>query len=160
MSAVIRLPQVHLRAMTRDDLERVMDIEVSAYQYPWTLRIFSDCLRVGYQCRVVEIDGQLAGYGIMSTGAGEAHILNLCVGREYQGQGVGRKLLLHLLERARELEVDTVFLEVRPSNTPAMRLYENLGFNRVGTRKDYYPAENGREDAAILALTLSFPSSD
>jgi ribosomal-protein-alanine N-acetyltransferase len=160
MSAVLQLPDAHLRAMTQEDLEQVMDIEVSAYNYPWTRRIFSDCLRVGYQCRVAEVDGQLAGYGIMSTGAGEAHILNLCVARNFQGHGLGRKLLLHLLDRARELEVDTVFLEVRPSNTPAMRLYESLGFNRVGTRKDYYPAEDGREDAAILALTLAFPSSD
>ena len=98
--------------------------------------------------------GELIGYGIMSTGAGEAHILNLCVGSAFQGQGLGRALLTRLLEEAGSLRVDTVFLEVRPSNVPAVTLYESMGFNCIGTRKDYYPAKYGREDATILALTL------
>lgn len=154
MSAVIKSEDFAVRPMTRADLREVMAIEIVEYPFPWTERIFADCLRVGYHCRVAEAAGELIGYGIMSTGAGEAHILNLCVGSAFQGQGLGRALLTRLLEEAGSLRVDTVFLEVRPSNVPAVTLYESMGFNCIGTRKDYYPAKYGREDATILALTL------
>lgn len=140
--------------MTGADLAKVMLVELGEYPFPWTERIFADCLRVGYHCWVVEVEEKLIGYGVMSTGAGEAHILNICIGRAFQGRGLGRALLLHLLDEARAQGVDTVFLEVRPSNTTAIVLYDSVGFNCIGTRKDYYPAPFGREDATILALTL------
>ncbi len=157
MSARLHGEVAHIRPMAEADVPAVMAIEQRMYPFPWTERIFRDCLRVGYACRVAEQGGQLAGYAVMSSGAGEAHILNLCVDGEHQGRGLGRQLMCHLLDEAAGRAVDAVFLEVRPSNRAALHLYETLGFNRVGTRKDYYPAENGREDAAILALTLAFP---
>jgi len=135
----------------------VIQIELAEYPFPWTARIFSDCLRVDYCCRIAEIDGRPAGYGIMSSGAGEAHILNVCVARAFRRRSLGRTLMLHLLDEAEILGVETVFLEVRESNPVAVRLYESLGFNQMGTRKDYYPVEGGREDAIIMALPLSFP---
>lgn len=154
MSAVVQTPELNIRPMTRDDIDTVMDIELSVYAYPWTKRIMTDCLRVGYNCLVGEMDGTLAGYCIMSSGAGEAHILNVCVASEFQRRGLGRLLLTTMLDKAKTLNVENIFLEVRPSNFPAITLYEHLGFNEVGTRKDYYPANNGREDAVILALNL------
>lgn len=157
MSAVVQPGEPRIRAMLPMDVRAVMAIELAEYPFPWTARIFSDCLRIGYCCRIAEIDGQLAGYGIMSSGAGEAHILNVCVAGIFQRRGLGRTLMLHLLDEAEILGVETVFLEVRESNPVAMRLYESLGFNRVGKRKDYYPAQGGREDAIIMALPLSFP---
>ncbi len=157
MSAVVQPGEAQIRAMLPTDVRTVMAIELAEYPFPWTARIFSDCLRVGYCCRIAEIDGQLAGYGIMSSGAGEAHILNVCVAGAFRRRGLGRTLMLHLLDEAEILGVETVFLEVRESNPVAMRLYESLGFNRVGTRRDYYPAQGGREDAIIMALPLSFP---
>jgi len=156
MSAVVQSPDLNIRPMTRDDIDAVMDIELSVYAYPWTKRIMVDCLRVGYRCLVGEVDGTLAGYCVMSSGAGEAHILNLCVANEFQRRGLGRLLLTTMLDEAKILNVENVFLEVRPSNFPAVTLYEQLGFNEVGTRKDYYPANNGREDAVILALNISY----
>lgn len=155
MSAVVQILEPRLRPMTVDDLDAVMAIELAAYPYPWTRRIMADCLRVGYRCRVGEIDGVFAGYGIMSTGAGEAHILNLCVADEFRRGGLGEILLTALLDEAQTLKVDDVFLEVRPSNCVALRLYERLGFNQAGVRKDYYPAAGGREDALIFALNLT-----
>jgi len=140
--------------MTEQDLEHVMRIELALYPFPWTRRIFEDCLRVGYRCHVGEIDGNFAGYGVMSTGAGEAHVLNLCVAREFQRQGLAREMLGLLLDEADKLEVRDVFLEVRPSNIAAMTLYEQMGFNQVGLRKDYYPAKEWREDAIIFAFSL------
>jgi len=140
--------------MTAHDLEHVMRIELAMYPFPWTRRIFEDCLRVGYRCHVGEIDGNFAGYGVMSTGAGEAHVLNLCVAGEFQRQGLARDILSLLLDEADKLEVRDVFLEVRPSNIAAITLYEQMGFNQVGLRKDYYPTKDGREDAIIFASSL------
>ena len=154
MSAVVQTPELWVRPMTSRDLEAVMRIELAMYQFPWTQRIFKDCLRVGYRCHVGEVEGNLAGYGVMSTGANEAHILNVCVAEEFQRRGLAREILSHLLDEADTLEVRDVFLEVRPSNTPAVSLYEQMGFNQVGLRKDYYPTAHGREDAIIYALSL------
>lgn len=156
MSAVVQTPELNIRPMTADDVDAVMAIEVSVYEYPWTKRIMADCLRVGYHCMVGEVDGTLAGYCIMSSGAGEAHILNLCVANEFQRRGLGKYLLTAMLDKARASDTENVFLEVRPSNYPAITLYEQLGFNQIGTRKDYYPAKHGREDAVILALNLRY----
>jgi ribosomal-protein-alanine N-acetyltransferase len=116
----------------------------------------ADCMRVGYHCRIAELDGVLASYCIMSTGADEAHILNLCVADEFQRRGLGRLLLTNMLDEAKEAKIKNIFLEVRPSNYAAIMLYENLGFNQIGTRKDYYPTKTGREDAVILAKDLEF----
>lgn len=156
MSAVVQTPDLNIRPMQVDDIDDVMAIELSVYDYPWTKRIMTDCLRVGYHCFVGEMDGTLAGYCIMSSGAGEAHILNLCVANEFQRRGLGKFLLINVLDNAKKLKVENVFLEVRPSNFAAITLYEQLGFNEIGTRKDYYPVKNGREDAVILALNLEF----
>jgi ribosomal-protein-alanine N-acetyltransferase len=87
----------------------------------------------------------------MSIAVGEAHLLNLCVSPQEQNQGIGRKLLEHVISVAKS-HADTMFLEVRPTNTAAIFLYESVGFNEIGVRKGYYPAKNGREDAIMFAL--------
>jgi ribosomal-protein-alanine N-acetyltransferase len=148
------IPQVQLRPMAEEDLARVSAVERESYAFPWSEGIFRDCLRVGYVCRVVEIGFDLVGYGVMSTGAGEAHILNLCVRETMRGRGIGRTLLRQLLDLAVEAGVEDAFLEVRPSNLAAIRLYQSLGFVQVGVRKGYYQAAGGREDATVLRLDL------
>lgn len=154
MSAILKNPLLRLRTMEQEDLEQVMDIEELCYSHPWTHGIFSDCLRVGYCCWVMELDGDVIGYGVMSVAAGEAHILNICILPDFQGRGLGRKILARLLSLAKDHRVDTVFLEVRTSNRVAQVLYESEGFNEIGQRHGYYPAENGREDALIFAKVL------
>lgn len=143
------------RPMTETDLSAIMNIELAAYPFPWTEGILRDCLRVGYNCWVYEADGAIQGYWVMSVAAGEAHILNLCVRPALQGRGLGRKLLTHIIALARRHGADTLLLEVRPSNQAALALYRNSGFNEVGMRRGYYPADQGREDALILALALA-----
>ena len=145
---------VEIRAMHELDLPVVAAIERTAYQFPWSEGIFRDCLRVGYVCRVVDVAGDLGGYGIMSVGAGEAHILNVCIRDEFRSRGFARRILLYLLECARAAEMQEAFLEVRPSNLAAIRLYQSLGFEQVGVRRAYYQATAGREDAAVLRLLL------
>jgi ribosomal-protein-alanine N-acetyltransferase len=136
------------------DLKAVAAIERAAYHYPWSLGIFRDCLLAGYHCLVLDVTGSVTGYGIMSIAAGEAHLLNLCVHPNAQRFGYGRRLLNALLLRAAEADADKVFLEVRPSNEIALKLYRSVGFEQIGIRPAYYQADNGREDAVILAATL------
>lgn len=152
----VAAPNLELRPMVRNDLPQVMEVEPRAYIHSWSDAIFRDCLRVGYSCWVLEEaqSGHLIGYGVMSMAVGECHVLNLTVRPEMQGQGLGRHLLRAFLEVARGRRVETVFLEVRPSNLPALALYRSEGFNEVGLRRGYYPAERGREDALVMAMHL------
>jgi len=145
---------VVIRPMTEADVPQVVGLERASYLFPWSENIFRDCLRVGYVCRVVIKDEVVVAYGVMSAGAGEAHVLNLCVHQPSRYQGIGRRLLEYLLERAAAAGMTDAFLEVRPSNTAAIRLYQSLGFDQVGIRRGYYQAASGREDAAVLKLVL------
>ena len=147
-------PELVIRAMRGNDIPEVVAIERGSYQFPWSEGIFRDCLRVGYVCRVVTVSRQVMAYGVMSFGAGEAHILNLCVDEAYRCRGIGRQLLNALIERAGAAGMADAYLEVRPSNTTAIRLYLSLGFEQVGMRRGYYQAANGREDAAVLRRAL------
>jgi ribosomal-protein-alanine N-acetyltransferase len=148
------VPEVHIRPMMEMDLPDVAGIEAKSYAFPWSENIFRDCLRVGYTCRTLDMAGQIIGYGVMSLGAGEAHILNLCVREEFRIVGFGRRLLEHMLERAAASGIGEAFLEVRPSNLAAIRLYQRLGFEQIGVRRGYYQAPDGREDAIVLKLKL------
>jgi ribosomal-protein-alanine N-acetyltransferase len=141
--------------MNEIDVPAIVAIERAAYQFPWSEGIFRDCLRVGYVCRVVDVGGEMAGYGIMSVGAGEAHILNVCIREDFRGRGLARKALSFLLDRARASGMHEAFLEVRPSNTAAAHLYHSMGFEQVGVRRGYYQASVGREDAAVLRRMLT-----
>ncbi len=150
----LEFASVEIRPMHELDVPAIVVIERAAYQFPWSEGIFRDCLRVGYVCRVIDVGGDMAGYAIMSIGAGEAHILNVCVADEYRGRGLARRVLAYLLERARAAGMHEAFLEVRPSNTTAARLYHSMGFEQVGVRRGYYQATVGREDAAVLRRVL------
>jgi len=152
-------PELMIRPMRVTDVADVVAIERSSYQFPWSEGIFRDCLRVGYVCRVVTASRQVIAYGVMSFGAGEAHILNLCVAQTHRCRGVGRQLLGSLIERASAAHMSEAFLEVRPSNTAAIRLYLALGFEQAGMRRGYYQAVGGREDAAVLKRVLRAPGA-
>jgi ribosomal-protein-alanine N-acetyltransferase len=153
MSAVVD-HQTFVRSMGEGDIEDVLEIERAGYHFPWSANVFSECMKAGYVCRVCFSDIELMGYGIMSVGAGECHVMNLCVHPERQGHGYGALLMDDLLAIARRSRAHIAFLEVRISNRRAHALYQHLGFNEVGVRKDYYPALKGREDAYVLARTL------
>jgi ribosomal-protein-alanine N-acetyltransferase len=145
---------IRLRPMQEADIDAVMAIENDSYPFPWTQGIVRDCLRVGYSCWLAEQDEQVVGYCIMSVGAGEAHLLNICVHRNWQRQGIASQLLKHMMTLAKRHGAEVCLLEVRPSNIGAIEMYEKFGFSEVGMRKSYYPAKNGREDALILAYPL------
>ena len=143
-----------IRPMNPGDLDRVMEIELQAYPFPWTRGIFSDCLRVGYDCWCLQLGHELAGYCVMTHAAAESHLLNLCVAPDWQRRGLGAVLLDHVLGRSMMAGSREIFLEVRPSNPAAKALYLKSGFEQVGQRPDYYSAGEGREDAIIMRLNL------
>lgn len=148
--------RVKFRDMRKRDIPAVLDIENRCYHYPWNENVYKDCMRVGYSCRVLETKGRIRAYGIVSVGAGagEAHILNLCVDPDIHGYGYGETMLQHLLDIAKRKKAQTCFLEVRPSNKTAIRLYKRLGFRKIGARRSYYPGVLGREDAVTMSLVL------
>lgn len=155
MSAVMQQPsRSGIHSVTDADIPVILAIEQDSYQYPWSEGIIRDCMKTGYFFYSWLDVEEIVGYGVLSCAANEAHILNLCVRSDRRGEGIGQRLLDHLLFTAKRQYVDTVFLEVRSSNPVAIRLYENNGFNEIGRRKDYYPAEDGREDALVFARAL------
>ncbi len=158
MIAPMAEPPAGIRLMTHEDMGLVSDIERRSYEYPWSHGVFRDCLLAGYQCIVLDRDERVAGYGILSIAAGEAHILNLCVDPMYRSHGYGERLLDEILFRARAASVREIFLEVRPSNQTALTLYRKKGFHQVSNRPAYYQAQAGREDAAVLVKKLVIES--
>ena len=160
MSAVITDSHVELdkiytfRPMQMNDLDAIMKIEPQIYPHSWTRGNFSDSINSGYSAWVLLLNEKIIGYALMMMVLDEAHLLNLSVARAYQKQGLGRYLLEHMLQIAKNHQAANMFLEVRPSNISAIALYENIGFNEMAIRRNYYPAANGREDAVLMGLAL------
>jgi len=144
---------ISFRPMTEADLDRVVQIENAAFSHPWSRNLFADGLK-SYDCWLMFEGEEQVGHGVIQIILNEAHLLNITVRPQSQGQGLGLQLLEHLMLRARQLKADECFLEVRASNQSAYRLYERYGFNEIGRRRDYYPAAGGREDALVMACTL------
>ncbi|MCF8186008.1 MAG: ribosomal protein S18-alanine N-acetyltransferase [Sulfuritalea sp.] len=140
--------------MQLNDLDAIMAIEPYIYPYPWTRGNFSDSLNSGYSAWVLLRNEVIIGYALVMMVLDEAHLLNLSIAKDHQKQGLGRVLLEHMIDIAKNNQAANMFLEVRPSNISAIALYENMGFNEMAIRRGYYPAKNGREDAVLMGLAL------
>ena len=154
MSAVLK-DAPHLSPMRETDLEEVLAIENAIYSHPWTRGNFVDSLTAGYECRCLRLGAELLGYFVLMVAAQEAHLLNLSIAAPHQRRGHGSGLLREAADLAQRLGARNVFLEVRPSNAGAQALYTRFGFRKIGTRRGYYPAHSGREDALVLTLALT-----
>ena len=143
------------RPMVPADLPGIHQIELASYEHPWSMGNFADSLVAGYSMWVLEAEGEVMGYYALMAAAGEAHLLNLTIAPIWRRHGLGRDLLDHCLARACELKADSVFLEVRTSNTAAIGLYHSNGFVDLAVRRAYYPAREGREDALIMKKDLA-----
>ncbi len=144
-----------MRAMTDADLDAVLAIEHSVQAYPWTRGQFADSLHGGHLCFVDEIEDELRGYAILMPTVDEAELLTIGVATSQQRQGIGRTMLVAMLELARGKNMLRVFLEVRAGNDAAIALYRSAGFLEVGLRRGYYRNMSGNEDALVMACELS-----
>jgi ribosomal-protein-alanine N-acetyltransferase len=153
MSALLEFEPA-FRRMQPADLDIVAKIERTIYPFPWSRGNFRDCLKAGYDCWMLEVNETIAGYGVLLLGPGEAHLLNLSIKTEWQGYGLGRRLLQYFIRIAQASRAEVMLLEVRPSNPVARALYTSAGFKIVATRRGYYPAVAGREDAIIMEREL------
>ncbi len=156
MNAVRDPEQFSYAPMVVADVDEVLALEVSVYPHPWTRGNFLDSLSSGYHSWVLRDEsGALSGYFLIMGAVDEAHLLNVAVASERQRQGLGRYLLDKVAACARGLSMDSVLLEVRPSNLRALAVYNKYGFTEIGRRKAYYPAHHGqREDAIVMRFVL------
>jgi ribosomal-protein-alanine N-acetyltransferase len=149
---------MRVRPMRRSDLDAVAAIERSIYPFPWTRGNFADSLLAGHDGWIFELEveesPQLIGYAVLMWLPDEVHLLNLSVAAPMQGRGYGREMLRWLLRDASARGAGGMLLEVRPSNLPALALYRSSGFESIGVRRGYYPAQDGREDAQVLFCKL------
>jgi len=154
MSAVFKSKEAGFEPMTEARLEEVVAIERRAYPHPWTRGNFADSLRSGYQAQLLVAGDTIVGYFVAMQGVDEVHLLNITVDPDFQGQGWGRVLLDALALWSRAQRAQWLWLEVRTSNTRALDVYLRYGYRRVGERRNYYPAEHGREDAIVMSYKL------
>ncbi|MBI3479320.1 MAG: ribosomal protein S18-alanine N-acetyltransferase [Nitrosomonadales bacterium] len=143
-----------MRTMTLRDVDAVLAIEQAVQAYPWTRGNFTDALDHGYLCCVDDTGGEISGYAILMPVLDEAELLNIGVAAAQQRKGVGRAMLLEMLDLACKKNLLRVFLEVRSSNVAALALYRSAGFGEIGLRRGYYRNVDGSEDAITMACDL------
>lgn len=141
--------------MTLADVDAVLDIEQVVQTYPWTRGNFIDALSHDYVCRVDENGGEIRGYVVLRSVLDEAELLSIGVAAAQQRKGLGRAMLLEMLDLACEKNILRVFLEVRASNVAALALYLSAGFGEIGVRCGYYQNANGSEDAITMVCELT-----
>ncbi len=148
-----------IRPARAEDLPRIAEVEAAAFSTPWSVHSFRALLpldRVVF--RVLEVEGVILGHGVLWQVGDEGEVANIAVHPLARRRGFGSRLLEHLLSEARAAGVTRVFLDVRPSNLDAIRIYRRRGFRPVGRRTDYY--RDPVEDALVLRLDLEGPDAD
>lgn len=147
-------PSVEFRSMRLEDIPFICEIEQEAFTTPWTEGAFHNELTNNQFARymILDVAGEIAGYGGMWLIMEEAHVTNIAIRHTYRGQKFGERLLREMMRTAAFLGAIRMTLEVRASNFVAQSLYEKLGFRSVGLRKGYYT--DNREDAIIMWADL------
>lgn len=143
-----------ISTLTAADLATAFKIEQASHALPWTQATFASNQGERYLNLKLNAEGQMAGFAITQIVLNEATLFNIAVHPDWQHRGLGRTLLNALIEQLENRGVVTLWLEVRASNSVAIALYEDLGFNEVTLRRNYYPSAIGREDAIVMALPL------
>jgi len=136
-------------------LERLLALAQQAHSHPWTRAHFISALRAGYEIQLLisaadSAAHELIGYFVAMTALDEVHLLDLAVAAPRQRQGWARVLLDALALRARQQQAQSLWLEVRQSNTRARAVYTANGFVEAGLRKNYYPARGTQREHAVL----------
>jgi len=143
-----------IRLMQESDLDSVVAIERLVQTHPWSKQQFQESL-ASYQCTVYEQANQVVGFCILQPVLDEANLLLMAIHPNQQGKGLGYILLDHSIQQLKNNPIQ-IFLEVRESNTAAIRLYEKTDFHQIDLRKNYYPNPDGsREHAVIMVKTCT-----
>jgi ribosomal-protein-alanine N-acetyltransferase len=143
------------RDLDPGDLYEVMAIEMASFPSPWSPKLFEEEIGRTFSDAVVAVEepgGEVAGYTICWTVGEESHLLNIAVRPDARGRGIGRALLKECLRRTARAGARRIFLEVRPSNQQAIRIYRREGFRFVGIREGYY-TDTG-EDAIVFSREI------
>ena len=137
------------RKMTQDDADAVAAIEEQSFAMPWKRDDFWREAKNELATYIVgELDGKVVAYAGAWVSFNQAEVMSVAVAPEFRGQGLGTLLFAELIKAVKARGATAITLEVRPSNTAAIKLYENFGLRSVGRRKGYY-LDNG-EDALIM----------
>jgi ribosomal-protein-alanine N-acetyltransferase len=146
--------EMTIEPLAESHLGAVLRIERESFPAPWTEGMFRQEVEETWLSRsfVALQDGHVVGYVIAWFLRGEVHVLNIAVAGTYQRQGIGRRLLAHVIELGEQADHHLVTLEVRASNDPAKLLYVTMGFAPVGVRRRYY--RDNDEDAIVMVKRL------
>lgn len=147
-------PTLELEPLRENQIDAITALEGSLQAFPWSRGNFLDSHQAGHSVWVACLGETLVGFSVVMSVIDEAHLLNLGVAAGHQRQGIGSRLLRCAMETARSSGARRFLLEVRPSNGRAIDLYRHFGFSRVGLRRGYYPAPDGREDAIVMEREL------
>ena len=169
LSSTHRVTELSFMPMQKADLDAVLEIETISHIHPWTRGNFSDSLEAGHwaYCVRPQVDRAVPGsyldpnvlwaYCILYPAVDELHLLNITVTPKLRKLGLGSRLMSAIEGVASQQKIPRIILEVRPSNLNAVNLYQKLGFEEIGVRKGYYPADQStgaREDAIVLAKSI------
>ena len=144
---------MQIRPMTIEDCEQVAQIEAASFSVPWSLRAFTETVeKDNFRYFVAEESGEILGYCGFLFVLDEAEIPNVCVKASARCRGIGKQMMTVLIEEAKKLGMAMLYLEVRESNAPARALYQSLGFEENGIRKNFY--EHPVEHAVLMSKAL------
>ena len=147
--------EIIIREMEEKDLDRIMEVEKSAFTTPWSrdsflLEITKNQLAKYF---IAEVEGIPVAYGGIWLILDEGHITNIAVDKDYKRLGIGEKILEALIDICKEFEIIAMTLEVRADNEPAKNLYKKYGFLEYGIRPNYYADDN--QDAIVMWKKLN-----
>jgi ribosomal-protein-alanine N-acetyltransferase len=168
-SATDDVSELSFLPMTETDLDSVLAIESVSHIHPWTKGNFSDSLAAGHWAYCVRpqltdavrgsyLDPEILwAYCILFPAVDELHLLNITVSPKLRRLGIGIKMMNAIEGVAAQQKMPRIILEVRPTNESALKLYQSLGYEQIGVRKNYYPVDTAsglREDALVLAKSI------
>lgn len=145
---------IQFQPIAVDNYNDAFQIQSQAHSYPWSERVFADCLTANYFTQQLLVEGKVAGFYIGLKVLDEGTLMDIAVAGEYRGQGYGQLLLDQFFQQCQQLAIKETWLEVRQSNLAAIQLYQKNQFQLIETRKGYYPTDTGKEDALIMKRVL------
>ena len=147
-------PPLNLRDLSVKDVPLLKQIEDKAYDFGWSRGNFFDALNENYIAKACINNSVMVGYYFWQKVLDECHLLNFTIASERQRRGLGKWMLSQLLLSLRSRNIESIYLEVRPTNQTAISLYSKFGFSIIGRRKNYYPGKESREDALVMKRVI------